>query len=56
MNAIPQPLLTTGISFLVAYAVLTANQYEMRVVQDMWPKIRFHAKREHAGLQLEAAA
>lgn len=24
MNAIPQPLLTTGISFLVAYAVLTA--------------------------------
>ncbi|MBK8017723.1 MAG: peptide chain release factor 3 [Betaproteobacteria bacterium] len=39
-----------------AYAVLTANQYEMRVVQDMWPKIRFHAKREHAGLQLEAAA
>jgi peptide chain release factor 3 len=39
-----------------AYAVLTANQYEMRVVQEMWPKIRFHAQREHAGLQLEAAA
>jgi peptide chain release factor 3 len=39
-----------------AYEVLTANQYEMRVVQEMWPKIRFHAQREHAGLQLEAAA
>ena len=36
-----------------AYAVLTGSQYEMQVVQDMWPKIRFHAQREHAGLQLE---
>ena len=37
-----------------AYAVLTGSQYEMRVVQDMWPKIHFHVQREHAGLQLES--
>jgi peptide chain release factor 3 len=34
-------------------AVLTASNYEMKVVQDMWPKIRFHTQREHAGLVLE---
>jgi len=34
-------------------AVLTASSYEMKVVQDMWPKIRFHTQREHAGLVLE---
>ncbi|MCW5625214.1 MAG: peptide chain release factor 3 [Burkholderiales bacterium] len=39
-----------------APAVLTANTYEMKVVQDMWPKIRFHAQREHAGLKLDRAA
>jgi peptide chain release factor 3 len=38
-----------------AYAVLTATAYEMKVVQDMWPKIRFHTQREHAGLMLETA-
>ncbi|MEO8037702.1 MAG: peptide chain release factor 3 [Betaproteobacteria bacterium] len=39
-----------------AIAVLTASIYEMKVVQDMWPKIRFHAQREHAGLVLESTA
>jgi peptide chain release factor 3 len=39
-----------------APAVLTASRYEMQVVQDMWPKVRFHAQREHAGLVLEALA
>ncbi len=39
-----------------AIAVLTATTYEMKVVQDMWPKIRFHVQREHAGLVLESAA
>jgi len=34
-------------------AVLTSSNYEMKVVQDMWPKIRFHTQREHAGLVLE---
>jgi peptide chain release factor 3 len=38
-----------------AYAVLTATPYEMKVVQDMWPKIRFHTQREHSGLILETA-
>ena len=38
-----------------AVAVLTATAYEMKVVQDMWPKIRFHVQREHAGLVLESA-
>jgi peptide chain release factor 3 len=33
-----------------ALAVLTGSAYEMKVIQDMWPKIRFHAQREHAGL------
>jgi peptide chain release factor 3 len=39
-----------------AIAVLTATTYEMKVVQDMWPKIHFHVQREHAGLVLESAA
>jgi peptide chain release factor 3 len=39
-----------------AYAVLTATKHEMKVVQEMWPDIRFHVQREHAGLALETAA
>ncbi len=39
-----------------APAVLTGSRYEMQVVQDMWPKVRFHAQREHAGLTLESLA
>jgi peptide chain release factor 3 len=39
-----------------AYAVLTATKHEMKVIQDMWPDIRFHVQREHAGLVLEPAA
>jgi peptide chain release factor 3 len=39
-----------------AWTILTASQYEMRVVQEMWPKIRFHTQREHAGLTLGRAA
>jgi peptide chain release factor 3 len=39
-----------------AYAVLTATKHEMKVIQEMWPDIRFHAQREHAGLVLESAA
>jgi len=38
-----------------APAVLTASKHEMKVVQEMWPDIRFHAQREHAGLVLETA-
>ncbi|HZR02250.1 MAG TPA: peptide chain release factor 3 [Burkholderiales bacterium] len=33
--------------------LLTASRNEMRVVQEMWPKIKFHVQREHAGLKLE---
>ena len=36
-----------------ALAVLTGSTYEMKVIQEMWPNIRFHAQREHAGLILE---
>jgi peptide chain release factor 3 len=39
-----------------APAVLTGSRYEMQVVEDMWPKVRFHAQREHAGLTLESLA
>ena len=39
-----------------AWTVLTASAYEMRVVQEMWPKIHFHTQREHAGLTLSRAA
>ncbi len=38
-----------------APAVLTASKHEMKVVQEMWPDIRFHVQREHAGLALETA-
>jgi len=38
-----------------AFALLTATDYELKVVQDMWPAIQFHAQREHAGLILETA-
>jgi peptide chain release factor 3 len=34
--------------------LLTATRGEMKVVQEMWPKIRFHVQREHAGLTLES--
>jgi peptide chain release factor 3 len=34
--------------------LLTASRNEMKVVQEMWPKIQFHVQREHAGLALEA--
>ncbi|MCC7547439.1 MAG: peptide chain release factor 3 [Burkholderiales bacterium] len=33
--------------------LLTATRGEMKVVQEMWPKISFHVQREHAGLKLE---
>jgi peptide chain release factor 3 len=39
-----------------ALAVLTNTKYEMKVVQDRWPNIRFHAQREHAGLVLDRIA
>jgi peptide chain release factor 3 len=38
-----------------APAVLTASKHEMKVVQEIWPDIRFHVQREHAGLALETA-
>jgi peptide chain release factor 3 len=38
-----------------APAVLTASKHEMKVIQEMWPDIRFHVQREHAGLVLETA-
>jgi len=34
--------------------LLTATRGEMKVVQEMWPKISFHVQREHAGLKLES--
>ncbi|MCW5620980.1 MAG: peptide chain release factor 3 [Burkholderiales bacterium] len=33
--------------------LLTGTRGEMKVVQEMWPKIQFHVQREHAGLKLE---
>ncbi|HKQ22812.1 MAG TPA: peptide chain release factor 3 [Burkholderiales bacterium] len=33
-----------------AFAVLTNTKYEMKVIQDRWPNIKFHVQREHAGL------
>ncbi|MGQ0578315.1 MAG: peptide chain release factor 3 [Betaproteobacteria bacterium] len=36
-----------------ALAVLTNTKYEMKVVQDRWPRIKFHTQREHAGLILD---
>jgi peptide chain release factor 3 len=29
---------------------LVANNSELRVAQEQWPSIEFHAMREHAGL------
>ena len=34
--------------------LLTGSRNEMKVVQEMWPKISFHVQREHAGLKLES--
>ncbi len=39
-----------------ALAVLTNTKYEMKVVQDRWPRIKFHAQREHAGLMADRLA
>jgi len=36
-----------------ALAVLTNTKYEMKVVQDRWPDIKFHTQREHAGLMVD---
>ncbi|MGH8865333.1 MAG: peptide chain release factor 3, partial [Burkholderiales bacterium] len=36
-----------------ALAVLTNTRYEMKVVQERWPDIKFHTQREHAGLILD---
>jgi peptide chain release factor 3 len=36
-----------------ALAVLTNTKYEMKVVQDRWPDIKFHTQREHAGLMAD---
>jgi peptide chain release factor 3 len=33
-----------------APAVLTNTKFEMKVIQDRWPNIKFHTQREHAGL------
>jgi peptide chain release factor 3 len=39
-----------------ALAILTNSAWEMKVVQDRWPKIKFHTQREHAGLILDKVA
>ena len=39
-----------------ALAVLTNSKFEMKVVQDRFPEIRFHAQREHAGLMADRIA
>ena len=39
-----------------ALAVLTNTKFEMKVVQDRLPEIRFHAQREHAGLMADRIA
>jgi peptide chain release factor 3 len=39
-----------------ALAILTNSVWEMKVVQDRWPKIKFHTQREHAGLILDKVA
>ena len=39
-----------------ALAVLTNTKYEMKVVQDRWPQIKFHTQREHAGLMADRIA
>jgi len=39
-----------------ALAVLTNSKFEMKVVQDRFPEIRFHTQREHAGLMADRIA
>ncbi|HEX4986588.1 MAG TPA: peptide chain release factor 3 [Burkholderiales bacterium] len=39
-----------------ALAVLTNTAFEMKVVEDRFPEIRFHKQREHAGLMLDRIA
>ncbi|MEK6212313.1 MAG: peptide chain release factor 3 [Pseudomonadota bacterium] len=39
-----------------ALAVLTNTKYEMKVIQDRWPDIKFHTQREHAGLIFDQVA
>ena len=39
-----------------ALAVLTNTAFEMKVVQDRFPEIKFHKSREHAGLILDRIA
>ena len=33
---------------------MASHSSELRVAQDEWPKIRFHALREHAGLVFQS--
>jgi peptide chain release factor 3 len=37
-----------------APAFLAAHEVEIRVASEQWPKIRFHAMREHAGLVFQS--
>jgi len=39
-----------------ALAVLTNTTFEMKVIQDRFPEIRFHKQREHAGLMADRIA
>jgi peptide chain release factor 3 len=39
-----------------ALAVLTNTKYEMKVIKDRWPAIKFHTQREHAGLMADRIA
>ena len=39
-----------------ALAVLTNSVFEMKVIEERWPKIRFHKSREHAGLMIDGIA
>jgi peptide chain release factor 3 len=37
-----------------AHAYLLRSRYDLELTQENWPRIRFHAMREHAGLVLES--
>jgi peptide chain release factor 3 len=37
-----------------AHAYLQSTRYDLELTQEAWPQIRFHAMREHAGLELQA--
>ena len=37
-----------------APAYLLGSRYDLELTQERWPLIRFHAMREHAGLELQA--